>query len=318
MARDRLTSGLYHLAVITLIISLSNASISTALLSESASMKSPAIDTNWRVLEEGGRSLLVEELTATWCDACAEIDPYLREVQDSHGSRIAMVAYHPADGEDAFQPAAAQHRIERLRETFPNIGATPVFTVEQFDLHEGSNAWPDVASDILRMESNRQNYSEITIQGRPEDLTFQINTSSTNLENTQITVLVSEYEKVVPAGATNPGGETRDRVVTGILTFDPTNLNISIQEQITIISEDPLRFKINPETQFYALTAIHEPTIEAIQNGSSPSTFGVVEYSHYPVHSSDSSYNDLLSVMFVGLLFLPVIPRATRFVKGLL
>ena len=45
----------------------------------------------------GGRSLLVEEITATWCPTCAEIDPELVQVADSHGSRIAMVALHPTD-----------------------------------------------------------------------------------------------------------------------------------------------------------------------------------------------------------------------------
>jgi len=53
-----------------------------------------------------GRSLLVEEVTTTWCPSCAEIDPFLMGVADAHGSRIAMVAYHPSDGEDAFQPEA--------------------------------------------------------------------------------------------------------------------------------------------------------------------------------------------------------------------
>ena len=43
----------------------------------------------------GGQSLLVEELTATWCSSCTEIDPYLHQVADSHGSRISIVSYHP-------------------------------------------------------------------------------------------------------------------------------------------------------------------------------------------------------------------------------
>ena len=50
----------------------------------------------------GGRSLIVEELTTTWCVSCAEIDPYLMNVADAHASRIALLAYHPDDGVDAF------------------------------------------------------------------------------------------------------------------------------------------------------------------------------------------------------------------------
>jgi thiol-disulfide isomerase/thioredoxin len=77
-----------------------------------------------------GQSLLIEELTTTWCTSCAEIDPYLVGVADAHGSRITMVAYHPNDGEDAFAPEAAQHRIERLRSVNPDLPGTPTFMVE--------------------------------------------------------------------------------------------------------------------------------------------------------------------------------------------
>ena len=65
------------------------------------------------ITEKMGRTLLIEEVTTTSVRR-ADIDPYLKGVADAHGSRIAMVAYHPTDGEDAFQPEAAQHRIERL------------------------------------------------------------------------------------------------------------------------------------------------------------------------------------------------------------
>jgi len=80
--------------------------------------------------EGGGRTLLVEEITATWCPSCAEIDPELLQVADSHGSRIALVALHPSDGEDAFQPAAAQPRIERLNLSNPGgAQSTPTIVV---------------------------------------------------------------------------------------------------------------------------------------------------------------------------------------------
>ena len=60
---------------------------------------------------EGGHSILVEEYTATWCPSCAEIDPDLGIVAEEHGSRIAMVSYHPDDGVDAFGPDAADTEL---------------------------------------------------------------------------------------------------------------------------------------------------------------------------------------------------------------
>ncbi|MEC8249605.1 MAG: thioredoxin family protein, partial [Candidatus Thermoplasmatota archaeon] len=71
----------------------------------------------------GGRTLLVEEISATWCVSCADIDPYLQQVADSHGSRISIVTYHPTDGEDAFQPEAAKYRIDRMKLVNPDIGS---------------------------------------------------------------------------------------------------------------------------------------------------------------------------------------------------
>ena len=59
---------------------------------------------------QGGHSILLEEYTTTWCPRCAEIDPDLGIVAEEHGTRIAMVSYHPSDGVDAFGPEAAQHR----------------------------------------------------------------------------------------------------------------------------------------------------------------------------------------------------------------
>ena len=83
----------------------------------------------------GGRTMMVEEITATWCPSCAEIDPQLEQVADSHGSRVALVALHPSDGEDAFQPEASQYRIDRLRRSNSEAGtSTPPFS-----LREGKN-----------------------------------------------------------------------------------------------------------------------------------------------------------------------------------
>ena len=119
---------------------------------------------NWSedITVNGGRTLLVEELSATWCTSCAEIDPYLQQVADAHGSRISIVTYHPTDGEDAFQPAAANHRIERMKLVNDEIGATPSFVVESGQLRIGPNSWPDVQKDILKAETNRQDVSELS------------------------------------------------------------------------------------------------------------------------------------------------------------
>ena len=121
-------------------------------------------DWNGEISVVGGRTVLVEELSATWCASCAEIDPYLNQVADAHGSRISIVTYHPSDGEDAFQPVAAKHRIERMKLVNPQIGVTPTFVVESGPLRIGPDSWPDVQKDILKAETNRQEVSKLSFR----------------------------------------------------------------------------------------------------------------------------------------------------------
>ena len=102
--------------------------------------------------------------TATSCPSCAEIDPELLQVADSHGSRIALVALHPSDGEDAFQPAASQHRINRLETVQAGVStSTPTFVVEAGAARRGYDAWAEVQRDILNEELARQNTSGLDI-----------------------------------------------------------------------------------------------------------------------------------------------------------
>ncbi len=112
----------------------------------------------------GGRSILIEEYTATWCPSCAEIDPYLMDFANTHGPRVAMVAYHPTDDVDAFQPLAAQNRIDRLQITHPNIGSTPTFIVEAGPLRIGPDSWIDVNYDLLDEEVKRQSFTQLKLE----------------------------------------------------------------------------------------------------------------------------------------------------------
>ena len=59
-----------------------------------AEFKNYRDDWNEDITVTGGRTILVEELSTTWCTNCAEIDPYLQQVADAHGSRITIVTYH--------------------------------------------------------------------------------------------------------------------------------------------------------------------------------------------------------------------------------
>mgnify|MGYP002005834364 CR=1 FL=1 len=104
---------------------------------------------------EGRTTVLVEEMTATWCSTCADIDPYLAEVADRHGSRLALVSLHPQDGQDGVATNASEARLDRWRSVHDDLGQTPAFLVEGEPPLVGPEVWPDVTRRMLELESSR-------------------------------------------------------------------------------------------------------------------------------------------------------------------
>ena len=207
----------------------------TALLcgfSGQAMVVSPAKEFNGPITTEGGgRTLLVEEITATWCPKrIAEIDPELLQVADSHGSRIALVALHPSDGEDAFQPEASQHRIDRLETVEAGVStSTPTFVVEAGPARRGYDAWADVQRDIsMRNLHDKPRLADVTVEKTGEGYRASIAAANlTEREGTQLTMLIVQHAKPMPEGYVNPGLDHRDRVVVGLAECSLDNHTIT-------------------------------------------------------------------------------------------
>ncbi|RJU82506.1 MAG: hypothetical protein DWC09_02010 [Candidatus Poseidoniales archaeon] len=267
-----------------------------------------------------GRSLLVEEVTTTWCPSCAEIDPFLMGVADAHGSRIAMVAYHPSDGEDAFQPEASQHRIDRLGLIHGSSLSTPTFFVEGENPRTGLDAWSDVQRDILDAELKRQGSSTLQFEViKTENQTtakiISLETNYEQLETTQLTFLVMQHSKLVPKEAINLGGGTRDRVVVATAEC---NLNTTaVMNQFGVISASVNQscttdFSITFENlDEFSVVLIHEHTVEAISNGMAGlGTIGTVELAFRTIDTQDSNSNSLaLLALAAGAGVIAILPR---------
>jgi len=256
----------------------------------------------------GGRSILIEEYTATWCPSCAEIDPYLMDFANTHGSRIAMVAYHPSDDVDAFQPLAAQNRINRLQITHPDLASTPTFIVEDGALRVGPDSWPDVNSDILNEEVKRQSYTHLKLDIQQDNETWTATAKvigDETIDNGQLTIMLIQHQKTVPEGFDNPGGETRDRVLTAIAECDITSSsiisNIELLSAETTTCVDDFSVTFSPENEFFSVLLIHEPTTSQLENGTT-GTFGVVEYKSNSVITTQSGINN--SIIVIGFILL--------------
>lgn len=235
--------------------------------------------------EGGGRTLLVEEITATWCPSCAEIDPELLQVADSHGSRIALLALHPSDGEDAFQPPASQHRIDRLAVKNPTIAeSTPTFVVESGQPRRGYDAWAEVQRDILNAELSRQAVSELDVEVVKTKDGYRASVSYADLEvtnGTQLTLMVMEHGKTMPQGVVNPGDDHRDRVVVGLAECALDNH--SIITSIGLLGaavEGTCQASFSVEFEAYAswsVLLVHEATTASLAAGGESQSHGAVE-----------------------------------------
>ncbi|MED5308363.1 MAG: thioredoxin family protein, partial [Candidatus Thermoplasmatota archaeon] len=257
----------------------------------------------------GGRTILVEEISATWCTSCAEIDPFLQQVADAHGSRISIVTYHPTDGEDAFQPEAAKYRIERMKSINSDVGATPSFVVESGELRVGPDSWPDVQKDILKEETSRQEFSKLSFT--ISKLGQQYSATIGNLElleveyETQLTFMLMAHEMEVPDEFFNPGEDYRDRVV---IATSSCNLNSNSLSNVGFSNVSGTNclddFTVNfPANGKFSLILIHESTDSAVQlNSNYGSTLGVVEFAYRDIEiKNDSNFMPLVFFSLIAI-----------------
>ena len=295
------------------------------LTSSSAFVQAKVVDPTESLVEpiateSTGRSLLIEEVTTTWCPTCAEIDPYLMGVADSHGSRIAMVAYHPSDGVDGFQPPAAQHRINRLGIIHGDAIPSPTFFVEGKNPRSGIEAWVDVQRDILDLELTRQTTSKLQFEVSQigDEITARMlsfQPSNGELNETQLTFLVIEHQKVVPDGISNPGEMHRDRVLIGTAEcrLNTSAIAVSVgllRAESSLGCDQDFEITFTAKTE-YSILLIHENTEDAISNhNASLGTYGAVEFAYRSRDISQSwSSTHLILLLAAGAGVAAILPR---------
>lgn len=299
-----------------LLLTSSNALVEAKVLDSSETLLEPI------ATESNGRSLLIEEVTTTWCPTCAEIDPYLMGVADSHGSRIAMVAYHPTDGIDGFQPPAAQHRIDRLGIIHGDSIPSPTFFVEGKNPRSGTEAWVDVQRDILDLELTRQVTSSLQFEVSQvgEEITARMlsfEPSSVDMNSTQITFMIIEHQKVVPDGITNPGELHRDRVLvaTAECQFNTSTIEVSIGLLRAESSQGCNDFEISFQSKTeFSILLVHESTEDAILNHNATlGTYGAVEFAYRSRDSPESwSFAPFLLLLAAGAGIAAIMPRKNK------
>ena len=217
------------------------------------------------------RTILVEERTAIWCPSCAEIDPELAAVADSHGPRIAIIALHTSD---SFENEASRERMEYQNLSDTGQYGTPTFFVDHQMTAEGYDSWQDVQKRILTQESTRSAAIPMEFTIREGEIIAPIPLTG------QLTIMLLEHGKEVPEGEENLGEDSRDRVLIAMRIIQSGG-NITDYGDISAFPES------------WSVVIVHEPA-----EGGEP--YGVVEVVYREV--SDPESNQLFWIILGGIL----------------
>jgi len=171
----------------------------------------------------GGHAILLEQYTATWCDTCATVDPWISEFTDDHEGRVVRVALHP-DDHDPFGSPLTTERIA-LKQTEQQL-SLPTFWFDGQGEMQGQVSQSLLENGLRSAEVNREHWIGIhvwwdTWENQPHDDVQQlaIHIEEDLPENASITVFRLQSLEMTSEIAYN-GIDVHHDVATQMITFD--------------------------------------------------------------------------------------------------
>ena len=171
----------------------------------------------------GGYAILLEQYTATWCDTCATIDPWVTGFVEDRSSRVVRVALHPND-HDPFGSALTSHRIS-LKQADHQLSLPTFWFNGQGEL-EGEVSQSALENELRSAEAGRADWIGMhmwwnTWGNQPHDDVQQlaIHIDGALPENSSITVFRLENLEMTGEIAYN-GIDVHHDVATQMIAFD--------------------------------------------------------------------------------------------------
>ncbi|MAD56451.1 MAG: hypothetical protein CL974_02770 [Euryarchaeota archaeon] len=276
---------------------------------------------NWYT--EGGNSVLLEQYTATWCDICAQIDPWVSNFADDRGSRLVRIALH----DPLEDPLGNIISSERLSIHSNSMELAPSFWFDSNNEIKGAVDSVDLDRALLNSEGVRDSDTIISIT-----VTESFDTDSINLKvnlfnidnssNSQVSIFLLAEVIIDKSQATN-GITTHEDVAVGYLNMEiDTNLSIGEVTSETnfnmrftnmsitrIIDSFELNLDFSLEEQDFedfSIVAAHEKTVDGQR-----STLGAVSLSLE--NSQDSNGINIIFPLIIICLISTVILFKDRF-----
>ena len=276
---------------------------------------------NWYI--EGGNSVLLEQYTATWCDVCAQIDPWVSNFADDRGSRLVRIALH----DPLEDPLGSIISSERLSIHSNSMELAPSFWFDSNNEIKGAVDSVDLDRALLNSEGVRGSDSIISISGTEsfdtDSMNLKVNLFNIdNSSNSQVSIFLLAEVNIDKSQATN-GITTHEDVAVGYMNME-IDTNLTIEEvtsetnfnmRFTNISmtrnidsfEVNLDFSLeNQNFEDYSIVVAHEKTVDGQR-----STLGAVSLSLD--NSQDSNGINVIFPLIIICLVSTVILFKDRF-----
>ena len=276
---------------------------------------------NWYT--EGGNSVLLEQYTATWCDVCAQIDPWISNFADDRGSRLVRIALH----DPLEDPLGSIISSERLSIHSNSMELAPSFWFDSNNEIKGAVDSVDLDRALLNSEGVRDSDTIISISGTEsfdtDSMNLKVNLFNIdNSSNSQVSIFLLAEVIIDKSQATN-GITTHEDVAVGYLNME-IDTNLSIGEvtsetnfnmrftnismtRITDSFEVNLDFFLeNQDFEDFSIVVAHEKTVDGQR-----STLGAVSLSLE--NSQDSNGINVIFPLIIICLISTVILFKDRF-----
>ena len=171
----------------------------------------------------GGHAILLEQYTATWCDTCATVDPWISEFTDDHAGRVVRVALHPDDHDPFGSPLTTERLALKQSEQQYSL---PTFWFDGEGELEGQVSQSLLENSLRSAEVNREHWIGMHVwwdtwdnQLHDDVQQLAIHIEEDLSENASITVFRLESLEMTSEIANN-GIDVHHDVATQLVTFD--------------------------------------------------------------------------------------------------
>ena len=170
----------------------------------------------------GGHAILIEQFTATWCEVCATVDPWIPDFTADHSNRVVRVALHPNDHDPFGSPLTSDRlALKELEENQP----LPTFWFDGDNPIVGGVTYSQLAKKVKSAEARRGHWVGMQMdwdtwqgnEGERHQLRLAIGESIP--ENSTITIFRLETLTVTSEIA-NKGADTHHDVATQMIVLD--------------------------------------------------------------------------------------------------